>query len=859
MATLLQGKSRYRPLLFALALVFAGAAIVEAATWMYYVRFTEPGAPVELGFDSDYDQSLHGELIRAVWPDSPAEAAGLKANDLIVAANGEPLTTSDAPRIQIWMAGHAGETVDLTIRRPGETQPRLIRGYFRAREQAIPGAIRAGVQQITGSFPVLFLLVGLPVLFLRLQDRSAWLLALLFGAFAAAPGFPGSFSNAPEALRVFAFTYRAIIFPFLGALFFCFFSVFPARSPLDQCFPRVKWAWLSLSAIFVIPGLSVGDPRTPQMLVSLMGKSAARTLRLSHLYGGLFLGLFSLAANSLSDMAEEKRRKLRVLFWGTAVGLGPGLSIRAFADFARWEKPFWLDVTTVIVMLLFPLSFGYAVVKHRVLDIPVLLKRSARYVLVRRGFVFLVVLLAVCVDVLFTLVFSHISPVGPRLATSAGVGFGIVLAWISAPALRQVTQRIDRSFFRGAYDVRLILQELAEHARSATSRKQLAGLLEQQVARALHPSSIAIYLRTGPEFLESQSAANGLPQPKLRVDLPELLDLAQHGVPREAPAEWEENGAGSLWSLLRAECLVPIRGRGEELLGLLILGPRLSEEAYSSEDKALLRSVAGQAGIALENIALAEQMAERLDAERRAAQEMQIAREVQRKLLPQQSPPLATLDYAGECLQARAVGGDYYDFLDLGPGRVGFVLADVAGKGISAALLMANLQANLRSQYATALEDPRRLLRGVNQLFYSNTEDNRYATLFFGCYDDARQRLQYINCGHNPPVLLRRDGSLERLCATATVLGMFPDWNCELAEVQLSSGDVLVIFTDGVTEASDPEGSEFGEARLIETISSGRDLPAAELLHRIQKAVESFSPGEQQDDLTLLLARCRRE
>jgi len=513
----------------------------------------------------------------------------------------------------------------------------------------------------------------------------------------------------------------------------------------------------------------------------------------------------------------------------------------------------------VIVMLLFPLSFGYAVVKHRVLDIPVLLKRSARYVLVRRGFVFLVVLLAACADVLFTLVFSRISPVGPRLATSAGVGFGILLAWISAPALRQVTERIDRSFFRGAYDVRLILQELAEHARSATSREQLAGLLEQQLVRALHPSSIAIYLRTGPEFLESQSALHAALQAKLRADLPELLALARDGVPREAPAEWEENSAGSLWSLLRAECLVPIRGRGEQLLGLAVLGPRRSEEAYSSEDKALLRSVAGQAGIALENIGLAEQMAERLDAERRTAQEMQIAREVQRKLLPQQAPPLATLDYAGECLQARAVGGDYYDFLDLGPGRVGFVLADVAGKGISAALLMANLQANLRSQYATALEDPRRLLRGVNQLFYSNTEDNRYATLFFGCYDDAHRRLQYINCGHNPPILLRRDGSLERLRATATVLGMFPDWNCELAEVQLSSGDVLVIFTDGVTEASDPEGNEFGEARLIETISSGRDLSAAELLHRIQTAVESFSPGEQQDDLTLLVARCRRE
>ena len=851
------GRAKYRPLLFGLAVAFSCAAIVEAITVMYYVRWAGPQAPVELGYDSEYEPALHGELVKSVWPNTPAQAAGLKPNDVIVAANGVPLTTSDAPRLQIWMAGHPGEAVDLIVLRPGQTQPVALRGYFRVRRGASISAIRAGANQISDSFPVWFLVVALPVLFLRLQDRNAWLLALLFGSFAAAPGFPGSFSGAPQALRIFAFTYRAVFVSFLGGLFLCFFSVFPARSPLDRRFPWIKWVWVGLGAIFVIPGLNDGVPRTPHMLTQLIGYPASYVVRLSYLYGGVFLGLFSLVVSGLSDMAEAERRKLRVLLWGTAAGLGPGVAIRAIADFAGWEKPFWLDFATVIAMLLFPMSFGYVVVKHRVLDIPVLLKRSARYVLVRRGFAFLVVLLAVCADLLFTIAFSHISPVGPKLATSAGVGFGIVLAWISAPALRQVTQRIDRRFFRGAYDVRQILLDLAEQARSATSREQLAALIEQQVTRALHPSSIAVYLRTGPQFLESQSGSHTGDLPKLRADHPELLELAQHGVPREALNE-AENNAGSLWSVLGAECLVPIRGRGEELLGLLVLGARLSEEVYSSEDKALLRSVAGQAGIALENIALAEQMAERLDAERRAAQEMQIAREVQRKLLPQQAPPLATLDYAGDCLQARAVGGDYYDFLDLGPGRVGFVLADVAGKGISAALLMANLQANLRSQYAAALEDPQRLLRAVNQLFYSNTEDSRYATLFFGCYDDAHRRLQYINCGHNPPFLLRRDGALERLHATATVLGMFPDWYCELAEVQLSSGDLLVIFTDGVTEASSPEGVEFGEARLIETAASGCNLTAADLLHRIQATVQAFSPGEQQDDLTLVVALCRQ-
>ena len=182
------------------------------------------------------------------------------------------------------------------------------------------------------------------------------------------------------------------------------------------------------------------------------------------------------------------------------------------------------------------------------------------------------------------------------------------------------------------------------------------------------------------------------------------------------------------------------------------LGPRLSEEPYSTSDKRLLASVASQAGIAMRSITMAEKMAATMEVERRSEQEMQIARQVQSRLLPQQAPSLPTLECAGKCIQTRAVGGDYYDFLDLGSGRLGLVLADISGKGMSAALLMANLQANLRSQYALALEDIPRLLRSVNHLFYKNTENNNYATTFFAVYDDETRRLRYVNCGHNRPV-----------------------------------------------------------------------------------------------------------
>jgi serine phosphatase RsbU (regulator of sigma subunit) len=172
---------------------------------------------------------------------------------------------------------------------------------------------------------------------------------------------------------------------------------------------------------------------------------------------------------------------------------------------------------------------------------------------------------------------------------------------------------------------------------------------------------------------------------------------------------------------------------------------------------------------------------------------------------------------------------------------------------------MANLQANLRSQYAVALDDLPRLLKSVNQLFYENSSDSSYATLFFADYDDSNRLLRYANCGHLPPLLLRVDGQIEKLSATTTVLGLFEKWECAVAEVQLARGDTLVLYTDGVTEAENAQGEQFGESSLAEILVAQRDLPVPALLESIVAAVRKFSDGEQADDITLVIARCRAD
>ncbi|HVN09613.1 MAG TPA: SpoIIE family protein phosphatase [Patescibacteria group bacterium] len=869
-----------RPLLTAAAIVLAAVSALYSVLWMYAVRHQLP--PVEIGYDPVPGFFPRCQQMQSIYPDSPAQRAGLRPGDCILAVNGLSVITTDVLDAAWWNA-RPGDPVTLTIERPGVPGTLILHASFRARQsKSQEGLARSSAAQVLGSYPAPFLLVGIVVLFLRREDVNAWLLALMLCGFIGAAPLPTIFYSLPPGLRPFMVAYRAFFQGLLGAIFYIFFAVFPAPSPLERRVPWLKWLSLACSASVILPGIHRGNMTPPAFLVHWFGSVPARAYVLIYVYGFLFLGLVSLIGNAFYSANPVVSRKSRLILWGTAVGVLPVVAERAAMDFFRFQPAFWFDTAVILDLAIFPLTFAYVVVKHRVMEIPLLLRRSARYVLVQRGFLVLLSLVAVVMIAIFTRTFAAFLPAGSNLGMTISAAFGIVLVWVSSPLIRRGTERIDRAFFRSAYDARRILQDLADKARTVNDRHQLAALLERHIHEALHPKSLTGFL----ESPGSRLAAEFGPVPPRLASLdPEmsfLKELAARGKPWEVPPSpllfspaialalpgpggpWEadspaltEISALSAWSPLEPECLVPILGRGNHLIGLLVLGQRLSEEPYSSEDFHLLQAVASQVGVALENIRLAESIAQRMEAERRAAHEIEIAREVQSKLFPQKMPPLRTLDYAGGCIQARVVGGDYYDFLDLGPGRLGIVLADIAGKGIAGALLMANLQANLRSQYALALDNLPRLLQSVNRLFCENTPEDRFATLFFADYADAGRHLRYVNCGHNFPLLLRADGSLERLASTATVLGMFLDWNCEVVETSLAPGDLLVMYTDGVSEAPNSAGEEFGEKRLLETIRSTNHAGAAALREAITAAVQDFSSGSQADDITLVIARAR--
>jgi phosphoserine phosphatase RsbU/P len=846
-----------RSMLIALAVLFAAASIFYAAMWIF---FGSRGITVELGFDNKYLPADHSQLVQSVVHGSPAEHAGLRAGDRIVAIYGSPLEGEDS-LTRIWAQHKPGDAVQLTVLRPGSPNPIVLQARFRASGEARAEAgVAAHVGQgIVRVFPIAFIAVGLALLFLRLDERNAWLVALMFGGFIAVPGFSNSFLGVPSEVRPLATAYRAIFNNLVAALFYFFFATFPVRSPLDRRLPWLKWTALAVGALIAVPALSSGDNSQSSLILRVR---YGRLFVLFFTYGLLVLGMFSLIWNARSITSPDARRKLRVILWGTLVGVVPAVITLGASDFFGFHITILIGATIVAFLWLFPLSFAYAVVKHRVLEIPILLRRSARYLLVQRGFLFLLVVLSVAVTTAFALYFARYLQSVTVAAVPFGIGlgtiFGSVLLWTGTRVHHDVGQRIDRAFFRSAYDTRVILEDLVDKTRAASERTELAALLEQHLKEALQPSWLVVYLESSDNRLSATAEGMISQSQVISANEAVLEELARRGKPWDIS---EDDSQNSLPALLVREhspdCLVPILGRDARLIGLIVLGMRRSEEPYSAEDQRLLALVASQTGVALESIRLAEKIAERMEAERRAAQEMEFARQVQTKLFPQKFPSMKTLEYTGDCIPAKTVGGDYYDFLELGPGRLGIVLADIAGKGVPGALLMANLQANLRSQYAIAVDDLPRLLTSVNRLFFQNTDDASYATMFFADYNDATRLLRYSNCGHLPPLLVRASGTnVERLHSTSMVLGMFEVWQSEITEVMLAPGDTLVLYTDGITEAENRVGDEFGESRLVETLQGLSELPVEQLRDTVVNAVRQFSGDKQSDDITLVVARC---
>ena len=302
----------------------------------------------------------------------------------------------------------------------------------------------------------------------------------------------------------------------------------------------------------------------------------------------------------------------------------------------------------------------------------------------------------------------------------------------------------------------------------------------------------------------------------------------------------------SVHSLLCAPMMVK-----SNLIAVLTVYNKRDNAQFSEEDQRLLAIIAGQSAQVMENARLYE--------EERALQEMKeevrLAARIQMDLLPKDAPRISGYDIAGRSIAAQVVGGDYFDFIPCGGDRFAVCLGDVSGKGLPASLLMANLQATLRGQ--TLLNPPARVcLERSNRLLYQSTSSEKFVTLFYSILDPANHTLSFSNAGHDAPILLARGGGIRRLETGGVVLSIMEEFPYEEETVQLGPGDMIVVYSDGVTEAVNPHQELFGEARLAETIRAHRDASASAMVDHVVAAVKAYAgTAPQMDDITLVVLR----
>jgi len=298
--------------------------------------------------------------------------------------------------------------------------------------------------------------------------------------------------------------------------------------------------------------------------------------------------------------------------------------------------------------------------------------------------------------------------------------------------------------------------------------------------------------------------------------------------------------------------LVPMQVQ-DILRGVLAVGPKISNLDFSEDDLEFLKTLGNQAMTSIENARLFQETLEKQVME----EELNLARTLQKGLLPDKLPDLTGYELAAINISSRQVGGDLYDVIPVSDDVWGIAIADVSGKGAGAALLMANLQASLRALAGSSLELSAMVGR-INNLIFQNTPLDKFITFFYGELNIKTGQFKYCNAGHNPPYLVKSNGNIEELMAGGLILGMMQDVSFETGQVTISSGDRIVMFTDGITEAMDEDDEEFGEEKVCELIVKDPDFTAQELLDTIVRAVKDFSgSASQSDDITMVVLKVK--
>ena len=690
---------------------------------------------------------------------------------------------------------------------------------------------------------VAFLLVGLWAVTRRPDQAGVRALALY--SFGMASMMLGGVNIGLGRFPAFDIPLEQVIGGITQVLLLCFGAFW---LNLQLYFPHaLDWVkrrtWL-VHAVLYLPQVAIVVSQITHLNIPIMIFPVLISLQV----GGGFLVLVLRKRRAREALVK---RQLSLVTWGSGVGLGMLfflILLSAFQGMAKLPDVFAIGLIQLgfMALLLSPISFAYAFGRYRLLEVEGRLRRGTRYVLVT--------------GVLLALFFALLYGVSTLLLGSLGLegrpptlAVALFLALVVTPLHR----RAQTAFAERIYPERRRLRDILDafHARAArlADRSSLFARLEQSLREGLGITALVPamwdtererYLLPGDEPLPF--GERGQLMRALRERREPLLVDELRASGRIVLDDEEDSWLGSR----HIGVILPL-SLGAELQGLLFLVCPRDWEGLSVAGLEELRNLGGQVALEAENLRLIEETLDR----RRLQEQLDMARRVQEGFLPRSLPPTPGLELAA-CFQASLeVAGDYYDVLALPEGRTLMAVGDVSGKGAGAAMIMANLQASLRSMARVGVPLPE-MVGGINDIIHANTRVEQFITFFAAIFDPRTRELSFVNAGHNPPRLVHPDGSAAAMDPVGPILGVFPGLEFPEQKVTLEPGDLLIAFTDGVSEAMNADDEDFGEERIVEVVAPRREEPPESLLTRIEEAVDAFRGARPLgDDYTLLLAR----
>ncbi len=845
-----------------LAVLFAGAMLFQ----IRYSRDVWHGDTIDLPFVAPKTASASLEIVR-----SGAEKLGVHTGDILLAVNGQKYTGT-ALLSEAYAKARPGDHIVLTVEST-------------TGQHSVVLPVTTGTTPLGHTIfdillivvaPVVCILLGSWVVLVRPRDELAWILLGLMFCFSQLFSSLSVESWGP-GYRDVAMAYRSALAAGWPIFMFLFGFFFPDPFPFYTRMPAWR-RWIPvlvivpvLVTVSVFVAASITEmtdyTRAQQIVQRFLPFQTPLAIYTFCVVGfGFFSSIFAKSAMAISP---DAKRRLRLLYWGATVALVPLFLISLFSLFRGKSMydlfPEWLIGIALILTTLFPLTMAYVIVVQRAMDVRVVVRQGLQYGLAKNGIRALQFIAIVIVIAAALALGSKSNQLGKIVVIAIAVTVGFSIPRLG-DRLRTWT---DRRFFREAYNADQVLSDLSDQVRSMVETHPLIETVATRISETLHIPQVAVLLGGTASYRPAFALGYGAPLDVSFTPGTGTVKVLQKQkeparVYLDDPGSWlyrdpevdeqERTGLADLHS----ELLLPLSAR-DKLLGFISLGPKRSDEPYSGTDLRLLKSVAAQTGLALENARLMSAIADEVAQRERLNREVEIAREVQERLFPQTLPPISGVEYAGACRPALGVGGDYYDFLALPGGQLGIAIGDVSGKGIAAALMMASLQASLRGEATRAPENLAALMSNVNRLVFEASSSNRYATFFYGQYNPATRQLTYVNAGHNPPMLFHGSTGawqLSRLETGGTVVGLLESFPYEQGIVRIEPGDVFIAFTDGISESMNGADEEWGEGALIETVKACAGLSPSEMITRIMQTADKFVAGaKQHDDMTLVVLR----